>query len=94
MQRRNFLRNIVFGIAASVLPKVLRPMDVTGKCLFDIDKINAGLKELREWPGGTPDNYVYMIRLRRGNYAYFIHRDHVGKLYEMRNRALILKSDA
>lgn len=47
MKRRNFLRDITLGIAASLLPKILQPMDVEGKCAFDEKKINERLEFLR-----------------------------------------------
>ena len=43
MKRRNFLRNVVLGIAASLVPKILQPMDTD--CLFDVKRMNKMVDE-------------------------------------------------
>jgi hypothetical protein len=54
MKRRNFLRDIALGIAATLVPKILRPMDVQ-ECLFDENKLNERLDELRRYPHITDE---------------------------------------
>jgi len=50
MNRKIFIRNTLLSFASILLPEILRPMDVTGKCVFDEKKINERLEHLRKYP--------------------------------------------
>jgi hypothetical protein len=57
MKRKDFLRNVILGMAASLLPRIVQPMDVDGQCVFDVKRINKRLEELRKYPLTQLDCY-------------------------------------
>ena len=62
MKRRNFLRNIVLGIAASLVPKILQPMDI------------EGVKELNEQPPEWAYKHKGSFSFTNNRVYYFQHR--------------------
>lgn len=72
MERGKFLRDCLMGIAISLVPKCLQPIDITE--YYDCDK----LVELNDEPE------LFHLKNRRGDHTYFIRKDHVEKMEQLK----------